>query len=76
MGYSPRGHKESTRLSDFTFTFTFQSRSLHNPVSLTHQRADRRSKKHSLMAAKTKTILQKVNHDEKAESYVPDKGTR
>ena len=31
---------------------------------------------HSLIVAKTKTILYKVNHDEKAESYVPDKGTR
>ena len=27
---------------------------------------------HSLMVAKTKTILCKVNHDEKAESYVTD----
>ena len=27
---------------------------------------------HSLMVAKTKTMLQKVNHDEKAESYVAD----
>ena len=26
--------------------------------------------------AKTKTILQKINHDERAESYVPDEGTR
>ena len=26
--------------------------------------------------AKTKTTLQKVNHEEKAESYVPDEGTR
>jgi len=31
---------------------------------------------HSLIVAKTKTILYKVNHDEKAESYVPDKETR
>ena len=37
---------------------------------------DRKSKKHSLTAAETKTILQKVNHDGKAESYVPDEGTR
>ena len=40
-------------------------------LSLIHQREDRRSKKkHSLTAAKTKTILQKGGHDEK-ESYVP-----
>ena len=26
--------------------------------------------------AKTKTILQNVNHDEKAERYIPDEGTR
>ena len=46
-------------------------------LSLIHQRADRRSKKkHSLTAAKSTTILQKVNHNEKAESYVPDEGIR
>ena len=46
-------------------------------VSLLHQRVDRRSKKkHSLTAAKAKTILQKVSHDEKAECYVPEDGTR
>ena len=52
------------------------SGSLHKPLSLLHQRADRRSKKHSLTAAKTKTILHKVNHDEKAKSYVLDEGIR
>ena len=41
-----------------------------------HQKEDRKSKKHSLTAAETKTILQKVNHDEKTESYVADEGTR
>ena len=41
----------------------------------THPSADRRSKKkHSHIATKTKTILLKVNHEEKAESYVPDEG--
>ena len=35
-----------------------------------------RQKKHSLTAAKTTAILQKVNHNEKAERYVPDEGTR
>ena len=44
------------------------SRSLHKSLSLIHQRADRRSKKHSLIAAKTKPILWKVNHNEKADS--------
>ena len=53
------------------------SRSLHKPLSLLHQRAERRSKKkHSLTEAKTKITLQKVNHEEKAEGYVPDEGTR
>ena len=53
------------------------SSSLHNPLSLIHQRAGRRGKKkHSLTVAKTKAILQKVNHDEKAETYVLGKGTR
>ena len=52
------------------------SESLHKPLSLIHQRADRSSKKHHLTGTKTKTVLQKVNYDEKAESYVPDEGTR
>ena len=34
---------------------------------------DRKTKKNSLTVAKTKTILQKVNYNEKAEIYVPDK---
>ena len=51
--------------------------SLHKPLSLIHQRADkRRKKRHSLTVAKIKTALQKGNHDEKAESCVPDEGTR
>ena len=52
------------------------SGSLHKPGPL-HQRADRRNKKNRRSTAtKTKTTLQKVNHDEKAESYVPNEGTR
>ena len=35
-----------------------------------------RQKKHSPTVAKTETILKKINHDEKAESYVTDEGTR
>jgi len=54
----------------FSHHQSLSSGSLHKPLSFIHQRADRRSKKHSLTAAKTKTILQKVNHDGKAESYV------
>ena len=54
----------------------FPSGSLHKPLSFLHQKADRSSKKHSLTAAKTKTVLQKVNHDDKAENYVPDEGKR
>ena len=38
----------------------------YTSLSFMHQRADRRSKKHHLTVAKTKTILQKVNHNEKA----------
>ena len=34
------------------------------------------ARRSSFTEAKTKTILQKVNHGEKAESYVPDEGTR
>jgi len=51
------------------------SRTLHKPLSLSRQRAYRRSKeKHSLTAAKTKTILQKVNHDEKQKVIFQMKG--
>ena len=54
-----------------------KKRSLHKPLSLLHQRVDRKSKKkHSLTVAKAKTILQKVSHDEKAERYVPEDRTR
>jgi len=61
----------------FSHHQSLPSRSLHKPISLIHQRANRRcKKKHSLIAAKTKSVLQKVNHDEKAERYVPDEGTR
>ena len=49
---------------------------LPKAFSFIHQRADRTNKKQSLIAAKTKIVLQKVNHDEKADSYVPDEGTR
>ena len=49
----------------------------YTSLSLIHQREDRKTKKqHSLTAAETKTVLQKINHHEKAESYVPDEGTR
>jgi len=60
----------------FSHHQSLPSRSLHKPLSLIHQRADRSKKKHSPTEAKTKTILQNVNHNEKAESYVPDEGTR
>ena len=49
---------------------------LHKPLSLNHQRADRRRKKHSLIEATIKTILHKANHDGKAECYIPDEGRR
>ena len=60
----------------FSHHQSIPSRSLHKPLSLISQRADRRNKKHSFTAVKTKIILQNVNHDEKAESYVLEKGTR
>ena len=41
----------------FSHCQSFPSRSLHKPLSLIHQRADRSSKKHSVTAANTKTIL-------------------
>ena len=62
--------------NSFSHCQSLPSTSLHKLLSLIHQRADRKSKKHSITAAKMKTILQKVNHNEKAESYVPDEGTR
>ena len=48
-------------------SLSLPSRNLHKPPRPSHQRAYKRSKKkHSLTEAKTKTILQKVNHNEKA----------
>ena len=62
---------------NFFYHQSLPSRNIYKPLSLIHQRADRRSKKkHSSTAVRTKTILQKVNHNEKEESYVPDEGTR
>ena len=53
--------------SVFSHHQSFPSGSLHKPVSLFHQRADRRSKKnHNPTVTKTKTTLQKANQDEKA----------
>ena len=61
----------------FSHHQSLPSGNLHKPLSQLHQRADRRSKKnHNPTAARTKTTLQKVNQYEKAESYVPDEGTR
>jgi len=60
----------------FSYHQSLPSRSLHKLLSLIHQRADRISKKYCLTAAKTKTKVEKVNHDEKADNYVPDEGTR
>ena len=53
------------------------SESLHKPLSLIHQRADRRSKNnYSSITSKMKTTSQKVNQNEKAEDYISDEGTR
>ena len=63
------------RLS-FSHKQSLPSGSLNKPVSLIHQRADRRSKKnHNPAVAKTKTTSQKVNQGEKAESFVSDERT-
>ena len=48
----------------------------YTSLSLLHQRADRRSKKHRTTVTETKTTSQEVNQHEKAESYIPDEGTR
>ena len=44
----------------------------YTSLSLLHQRADRRSKKHRTTITETKTTSQEVNQHEKAESCVPD----
>ena len=50
---------------------------LHKPLSFLHQGANRRSKKWLLATvAERKTVLHKVNQDEKAKSCVPDDATR
>ena len=54
--------------NSFSHRQSLPSTSLHKLLSLIHQRTDRRSKKkHSLIEAKTKTILEKINYNEKAE---------
>ena len=64
------------RLS-FSHHQSLPSGNLHRSLNLIHQTADRRSKKgHNPTAARPKTTSQKVNHDEKAEGFVPDEGTR
>ena len=64
------------RLS-FSHHQSLPSGSLYRPLSLIHQRADRRSKKnYNPTAARNKTTSQKVNQDEKAEGFVPDEGTK
>ena len=49
----------------FSHHHSLPSGGLHKPLSLLHQRADRRSKNHSPTVTKTKTTLQKVNQREK-----------
>ena len=48
--------------------------SLHKPLSLFQQKANKRNKNNSPTVNKTKTTLQKVNQHEKAESYIQDEG--
>ena len=52
------------------------SGSLHRPLSVIHQRADRSKKNHNPAAARTKITLQKIYQNKKAKSYVPDERTR
>ena len=58
-----------TRASpSFPHNQSLPSGSLHKPLSLIHQRADRRKKKsHNPTTVTAKTTVQKVNQDEKAE---------
>ena len=52
----------------FPHNQSLPSGSLHKPLSLIHQRADRRKKKsHNPTTVTAKTTVQKVNQDEKAE---------
>ena len=75
--------KSRTRLSDWIelsqagsdFSLSLPWWSLHKPQPQP-SKGDRRWKKHSLIEAIMKTILHKANHDEKAECYLPDEGTR
>jgi len=59
----------------FSHHQSLPSASLHKPLSLIHQRADRKSKNENPIG-RMKTASEKVNQDEKAEGYVPDEGTR
>ena len=53
--------------------FANETRALKMRSAMTgHQKADRRSTKPSLTAAKTKIILQKVNHNEAPILWPPD----
>ena len=60
----------------FPSTIPSRQRSLHKPLSLNHQGAYSRSKKNQNPTTRTKVTIQKVNQYEKADSYVPDEGTR
>ena len=61
--------------SSFSHGRSLPSGSSHKPLSVIRQRADRSKKNHNPAAARTKTTLQ-IYQNEKAESYVPDEGTR
>ena len=60
----------------FSHHLALPSGSLHKTLSLLHQRADRSKKNNNPTTTKTKATLQKANQHEKAESHVPDEGTR
>ena len=67
----------STRADPVFPTISTSHQEACTSLSLIHQRADRRSKKNrDPTMVRTKTILQKVNQDEKAEGYVPHEATK
>ena len=60
-----------------SFSQNLLSGRLNKSLSLIHKKVDRRSKKnHNSAVSRTTTTSQKVNQDEKAELFVPDKGAR
>ena len=77
-GLVPRGTVcKALTYSSKSFSFKPDSAgSLHKPLSFHSPEIGRRSKNYTPTAARMKTIPQKVNQNEKVETYVLDEGTR